>query len=424
MSLVVLGISHRTCPVETREKLGFSRDSLPHALMHLNAQFQGGGVIVLNTCNRIEIYVHHPLDGHELASRSRSFLSEWHNVPEAEFAPHTYEYHARETAGHLFRVASSLDSLVLGEAQILGQVHEAYLLAQAAQTTDKVLHALFQQAFTVAKHVRSSTNIGAGKVSVSSVAVDLAASIFMDLSGKTVMVVGSGDVAELTLRCLVDRGVKNVLIANRHAERAQALAAAFGGQPVPFDSLRDHLHRADIVIGATAAPRFVLHPEHFQDAMPRRNHAPMFIIDIAVPRDVDPAVGRLDNVYLYNIDDLERVVGENMEARRREIDQCLAVIERETDKFMRWMGGLAAEPAIVSMSEELHAIRERELQKTLTALDDLTPRQREEVAYLTQRIVNAILQRPITQIKHEIGHHDPGTVIHLVKRLFGIEETG
>jgi len=424
MSLVVVGISHHTCPVEMREKLGFTRDSLPQALMHLNNQFEGGGAIVLNTCNRVEIYLHHPLDGHELARQLKTFLSEWHNVPEAEFVGHTYEYYGRETAGHLFRVASSLDSLVLGEAQILGQVHEAYLLAQAAQTTDKVLHVLFQQAFSVAKLVRSSTSIGAGKVSVSSVAVDLAASIFMDLGGKTVMVVGSGDVAELTLRSLVGRGVKNVLIANRHPDRAEALATTFNGEPVPFESLRDHLHRADIVISTTAAPRFVLHPEDFQHAMPRRNHAPMFVIDIAVPRDVDPAAGHLDNVYVYDIDDLEKVVNENMEARRREMDQCLALVERETDKFMRWLGGLAAEPAILSMSEELHAIRERELQKTLAALGDLTPRQREEVAYLTQRIVNSILQRPMTHIKHEIGHHDPGTVIHLVKRLFGIEESG
>jgi len=424
MNLVVTGLSHHTCPVEVREKLGFTTQAVPRALLRLGSQFDGGGAVILSTCNRVELYLHHPGEPRELGRQMCAFLSEWHNVPEAEFADHLYEYHGREAVGHLFRVASSLDSLVVGEAQILGQVHDAFIAAQAAQTTDKVLNALFQQAFSLAKRLRTNTDIGAGQVSISSVAVVLAASIFMDLSDKTVMIVGSGDVAELTLKSLVGRGVKDVLIANRHPERAEALAEAFQGRPVPFESLRDHLYRADILIGATAAPRFVLHPEDFQHAMPRRDHAPMFVIDIAVPRDVDPATSALDNVYVYDIDDLEKVVNQNMEARRREMERCLAAVEQEADKFVRWMSGLAAEPTIVSMSEELNAIRERELKKTLAALGDLTPKQRQEVEYLAQRIVNAILQRPMTHIKHEIGHHDPNTVIHLVKRLFGIEESG
>lgn len=423
MSLVVTGVSHHTCPVEMRERLGFSPQALPPALLRLNSEFEGGGVI-LSTCNRVELYLHHPGEPRELDRRLRAFLGDWHGVPEAEFAEYVYERHGREAVGHLFRVASSLDSLVVGEAQILGQVHEAYIAAQAAQTTDKVLNSLFQQAFSVAKRLRTNTEIGAGQVSISSVAVNLAASIFMDLSDKTLMIVGSGDVAELTLKSLVGRGVNNILIANRNPARAQALAESFNGQAVPFESLRDHLHRADILISTTAAPRFVLHPEDFQHAMPRRGHAPMFVIDIAVPRDVDPATTALDNVYVYDIDDLEKVVNQNMEARRREMERCLAIVDQEVDKFMRWMSGLAAEPTIVSMAEELNAIRERELKKTLAALGDLTPKQQQEIEYLAQRIVNAILQRPMTHIKQEIGHHDPNTVIHLVKRMFGIEESG
>jgi len=423
VSLVVAGISHHTGNVGLREKLAFPPASIASALARLRKRLDGAGVVILSTCNRVELYAHGEQSPELLWAGIRAFLSEWHEFPEAEFREAIYEYHDRETAGHLFRVSSSLDSLVVGEVQILGQVHDAYLTAQAEQATDKVINYLFQQAFSVAKTVRTRTSIGAGKVSVSSVAVDLAASIFMELPGKTVMVVGSGEMGELTLKSLVARGVGNVLVVNRNPERAAAIAEKYHGQPLPWEELDQHLHKADILISTTASPKFVLHPADFQAALKRRGHDPMFVIDIAVPRDVDPAVGTLDNVYLYDIDDLEQVVAQNMEARRSEVQQCMGIIEHEADQFVRWFQGLAAEPTIVSMAEELHAIRERELHKTLAMLPDLSEAQRKEIAYLTERIVKSILQRPMTHIKHEINHHDPGTVIHLVKRLFGLEET-
>lgn len=423
MSLVVVGLNHNTGPVELRERLAFDKEALPRALLQFRKRLDGAGVVILSTCNRVEVYVHHTAPAEDVWAEVRGFLSEWHETPETDFRDALYEYADGEAVGHLFRVASSLDSLVVGEVQILGQVHDAYLAAQTEQTADKVIHSLFQKAFSVAKSVRSQSGIGAGKVSVSSVAVDLAMSIFMDLAGKTVMVVGSGEMGELTLKSLVDRGVGHVLVMNRSVERAKAIAAPFNGEGLGLDELGDFLYRADIVISSTAAPRFILHPEDFVEAVRRRDQKPMFVIDIAVPRDVDPAVGELDNVYLYNVDDLEQVVRENLATRRKEIEQCMAIVERGREQFLHWMRGLAAEPTIASMADELETIRKRELEKTLAALPDLNEKEREAVAYLTQRIVKNILQRPMSEIKREIGHHDPNMVLHLVKRLFGLKDT-
>lgn len=421
MNVVVSGLSHHTSPVELRERLHFDEKALPNALIQLRKQLDDAGVVILSTCNRVEVYAH-AADAAEAPGRIRRFLSEWHGIPEEELAPALYEYAGREAVGHLFRVASSLDSLVVGEQQILGQVHDAFLTAQSEQATDKIIGTLFQKAFSVAKDVRSKSNISAGKVSVGSVAVDLAVSIFMDLAGKTVMVIGSGKMGELTLKNLVSRGVEHVLLVNRSHEKAVRLAETIRGEAVPYESLQEALPRADIVIASTAAPQYILGPAQFLAALKRRSHAPMFAIDIAVPRNIDPAVKRMDDVYLYDVDDLQQVADANMEARRQEIDQCLKIVESGVDQFWGWLQGLVAEPTIVSMTEELNAIRERELQKTLASLPDLTDKQREEIAYLTKRIVNTILQRPMRQLKREVVEEDPHKVLHLVKRLFGLKE--
>ena len=423
MSLVAVGLSHHTSPLELRERLAFPANTIPGALLALRKRCEDAGAVLLSTCNRVEIYMNHAAPPETLHAEIRAFLAQWHGIPESEFGHALYACSGRETAGHLFRVTSSLDSLVVGEVQILGQVHDAYLQSQAKQCTDKIIHGLFQRAFIVAKQVRTQTSIGAGKVSVSSVAVDLAVSIFKDLAGKTVMVVGSGEMAELTLKNLIKNGAHGVLVANRSPERARKLAEDYAGEALPFEELRDHLYRADIVVSTTAAPRTILHAPDFQHALKRRGHEPMLVVDIAVPRDVDADAGQLDNVYLYNVDDLEQVANKNLEARRKETDAAMVWVEDGVDRFMQWMAGLAAEPTITSMSEKLDQIREQELIKTLEALPDLSEKQRQEIDYLTQRIVRTILQRPMTSIKHEIDHHDPHTVLHLVKRLFGIEES-
>lgn len=423
MTLVVSGLSHQTSELALRERMAFAEEALPAALLRLRKQLDGGGAVILSTCNRTEIYVNHIGSPEDLHREIRRFCCASQRLKESEFADSWYEYDGREAVGHLFRVASSLDSLVVGEGQILGQVHDAYQMAHTEQTTDKVTNSLFQKAFGVAKRVRDKTGIGSGKVSISSVAVDLAASIFGDLSGKTVLVVGSGEMGELTLKSLVDRGAGNVIVANRTVEKAADLASRYNGESVALADLGAHLPEADIVITSTGAPGTVLHEDDFHAALRKRNNAPMFVIDIAMPRDVDASVNDIDNVYLYDIDDLQEVADQNMETRRAEVDRCLEIVDEGVEQFSKWLSTLAAEPTIRSLSEELNAIRERELAKTLTRLDGLTDKQREEVEYLSKRIVNNILQQPMSQLKQEAHHEDSASVRQLVRRLFGLKES-
>ncbi|MCF6285973.1 MAG: glutamyl-tRNA reductase [Candidatus Hydrogenedentes bacterium] len=422
MTISLTGFSHHTCPVELRERLSFPEERISPALLKLKQELHEGGVVILSTCNRVEVYTRDDASSEELQEKVRVFLSAWHDIEPEAFAKHVYEYADREAVAHLFRVTSSLDSMVVGEDQILGQVHDAYLVAQAEGATDKILNALFQRAFKVAKEVRTKTNINVGKVSVASVAVDLAASIFGDLSEKTVLVIGSGETGELALKSLVGHGVGQVLVANRTFSKAEVIAERYHGEALALADLQDFLHRADIIISSTSAKEPILMAADFKQALRKREQAPMFVIDIAVPRDVDAQVTELDNVYCYDMDDLESVAAQNLESRRAEMDTCLKMVENQVDRFIHWRKSLYAEPTIVSMTRELNAIRERELEKTLGTLPDLTEKQRAEVEYLTKRIVNNILQRPMRQIKQEVTREDPSRVLHLVKRLFGLEE--
>ena len=424
MSLVVTGLSHHTSGIELRERMAFSERETPGALLRLRRQLDEAGAVIVSTCNRTEVYLSHAGNPDDLHREIRAFLAEAKDIPETDFAEALYEFHDREAVGHLFRVTSSLDSLVVGEGQILGQVHDAYLLAQSEQATDKVINALFQKAFTVAKKVRSQSTIGSGKVSISSVAVDLAVSIFMELSDKTVMVVGSGEMADLTLKSLVSQGVGHVIVVNRSIENAKELAAVYNGEAVTLDRIDEHLHRADIVITSTAAPTVVLKSAQFQRALRERNRKPMFVIDIAVPRDVEETVNELDNVYLYDIDDLQEVADRNLEARRTEVDRCLEIVDEGVESFWRWFRGLVAEPTSQSLSPEFNTKREREQEKTHQARGEISETDRQEIDYLTKRIVNNILQQPLAQLKQEVHHHhDAGTVLQLVRRLFGLKES-
>lgn len=423
MGVVAVGLSHHTSPLELRERLHFAPETIPPALLELQDRLEGGAAVILSTCNRVEIYAHHDKDAATLCDDVRAFMAEWHGLSEDEFVGSLYEYKGSEAVGHLFRVAASLDSLVVGEAQILGQVHEAFMLAQSQQTIDKVLSAMFQRAFSVAKQVRTESKIGAGKVSVASVAVDLAVSIFMDLAEKTVMIIGSGKMGESTLKSLLSCGAGRILLVNRSPEKALSLAGTLGGEAVAFEALDETLHRADIVITSTAATAPILTCGHFHRALKKRGNAPMFVIDIAVPRNVEPAVNALDNVYLYDLDALQQAAAENLEARRQEVDTCLRIVDDGVEKFVQWMRSLAVEPAIVSISEELHGIRERELEKLLAAYPDMTEEHREAISQMTRRIVNTILQRPMSQLKREAVAQDPSLVLQFVRRIFGLKET-
>jgi glutamyl-tRNA reductase len=423
VSVLVAGLSHHTSPVHVRERLHFDDQALPSALRTLKSALDCDGVVIVSTCNRVELYATGVEDVKQAAVRIRAFLSEQHDLPESEFAECLYEHTNSAAVAHLFRVASSLDSLVVGEAQILGQVQDAYQAAQAEVCTDKVMSALFQRAFSVAKKVRTDTAISAGKVSIGSVAVDLAVSIFRELIGKTVMVVGTGKMGELTLTSLVGQGVDNLLLVNRSLDKAEDLAKRVRAESIALADIRDHLHRADIIVSSTASDAYLLGPEDFTKALKDRGNAPMFVIDIAVPRDIDPKVNDLNDIYLYDVDSLQQVADANLEARRQEIAKCMEIVERGVETFTKWERSLMAEPTIVSMTAEWDGIRDQELQKTLNALPDLTDKQRDEIEYLTKRIVKNIMQHPMKQLKQEVITEDPHSVLQMVKRLFGLKES-
>lgn len=425
MSLVVVGLNHESCPLEVRERLAFSANRLPAAYQRLAAAVPEAGAVILSTCNRVEVYlslVDSGLSASAAVERATAFLGAFHGAAPECFRDYLYVLEDDAVPPHLFRVASGLDSLVVGETQILGQVHDAYLAARAADSVDKVLNGLFQRAFSVAKAVRTDTAIGEGKVSVSSVAVDLAVSIFGDLAARTVFVIGSGDMAGLTLRHLVEHGAQRIAVANRDAARATRLAEPYGGEAIPFDALAERLHEADIIVSSTAAPGFILDRGDFVAALRRRAHRPMFAIDIAVPRDIDPNVATLDNVYLCDVDGLQKSAQANLEARRREFDRALEIVERKAAGCCEWLRRLSVEPAITGMTKKLDAIRERELARTFAELPDLTDAERDAIRRMSDRLVRRILDRPIAHFKHEATREDPSALVHLARRLFGLDE--
>lgn len=336
MEIAVLGVNHRTAPVELRERVACPPERLGEAMGQARRELGVAECVILSTCNRVEWYCALPqLNGHRAALTQ--FLSRWHAVEPATVETHCYWHLQPESVKHLFRVAAGLDSMVLGESEILGQVKEAYQRAAEAQSVGRVFRGLFQQAFTVAKDVRTKTRIGQGAVSISSVAVDLARKIFTDFSAKRIVIFGAGQVGEATLRCLVQRGARDIVVANRSYAPAEQLACQIGGRAVPADDLPEALRAADILICSTAADQHVLTKAQMQPLMRRRRQRPLFLIDLSVPRNLDPAIGTLDNVYLYNVDDLEGIAAANLQRRTQELAPSLALIDARAARFAAWL---------------------------------------------------------------------------------------
>lgn len=325
MSIVVIGLSHRTSPVELRERFAFAEAKIPEALQQLRAAGLAQEAVILSTCNRVELYVATPLEPARAGSELKKFLGQIHTQtpPEGE---ELYALHEPHSVHHLFKVACGLDSMVLGETEILGQLKKAYDLALQGGHTGARLNKAFQRAFNVAKHVRTETNIQRGSISVASVAVELAEKIFSSLSGHEVMVIGAGDTSEKTARALLSRGAKSIVVANRSYDRAEALAKDLGGRAVKFDDWSREFEKVDIAISSTAAPHHILDRARLEPLMRLRRHRPLLLIDIAVPRDIDPAVNQMDNVYLYNVDDLQSIATDYLDQRKEEIVKCEAII--------------------------------------------------------------------------------------------------
>jgi len=334
MEIAVLGLNHRTAPVEVRERVAFPPERLAEGLARLRGELEIPECVILSTCNRVELYcaLPHP-DGHR--ATLTQFMNRFHALERGLVEETLYWHLQPESVRHLFRVAAGLDSMVVGESEILGQVKDAYQRAAEVAAVGRVFRELFQQAFTVAKEVRTKTQIGRGAVSVSSVAVELARKIFADFSTKSILLFGAGQMGEATLRCLVGRGARNVLVVNRSYATAEVLAAQVGGRAVPADDLSAALRAADILICSAAADHYLLTRPQVQALMRQRRQRPFFLIDISVPRNLDPAIGTLDNVYLYNIDDLEGIAAANLQRRCVELGPCLTIIEAKAQQFLQ-----------------------------------------------------------------------------------------
>jgi glutamyl-tRNA reductase len=367
----------------------------------------------------VEIYTTSP-DNSLNKEALLDFFSAFHGLPKEKFAGHMYHYQDMNAVRHLFFVASSLDSLVRGETQILSQVKEAYMTATSAETTGSILNQLFQRSLNVAKEVHTKTSIGKGKVSVSSVAVDLAIKVFKDFSDKTVFIIGAGEMCELVLKHLVERGAKTAIVANRNYDKAKALAEEYDGKAINYQSLEDYLPQADIIISSTASPRPVIHTEHIKHAIKARRGNPMLLIDIAVPRDIDPEIAKIDNVYLYNIDDLQTVVNGNIDDREKELGKCQTIIDKEVEQFMAWFEELKIGPAIAQLRNHFHEIGEQELERLRPKLGEIAHEEWEHIVYSMQRTLNKILHKPAKVGKEKAKNGGGYQYVETIKHLFGI----
>lgn len=421
MNFFVIGVNHKTAPVEVRERFAIPEAKLPDATRQLT-EFPGveEGLIV-STCNRVEIIARTTNGCCDL----KGFLSQYYGFDPSPFGQHLYNYESKEAVRHIFRVASSLDSMVVGEPQILGQVKEAYAVARAVGSVQSQLDALMTRAFAVAKKVRNETAIASSSVSVASVAVELAQKIFGDLTGKAVYLVGAGKMCELAARHLVAHGAGKIYVANRTYERAVALAGKFNGEAIPFDKLYDTVEKADIIISSTGAPHAIFRKEHGVKFLKTRKNRPMFFIDIAVPRDIDPALNDLDGIFVYDVDDLQQVVQSHLGDRRREAARAEALVEDEVERFEARLQTLEVVPTIVSLQEHLETLRQAEIDRLRGRLGELSPEQEMAVEALTKGIINKIMHTPITTLKTAAReqHQETTTIVDLVRKLFNLHSS-
>ena len=419
MPLFVAGLSHKNAPVELRERLAVEEDKLRELLRDVTATSAVEEALILSTCNRVEVYGVATVPG-EARTVAFRHLCQHRGVSLALVEPLLYTHLEGEAVRHAFRVASSLDSMMIGEPQILGQVKDAFALARACETLGPGLHTLFTQAFAVAKRVRSETEIARHAVSVSFAAVELAKKIFAGLARKAVLLVGAGKMGELAARHLVEQGAFPIYVVNRTWTRAQEMARALSGTAVPWDELETALGGVDIVITSTDAPEPVISRQMVQRVMHGRRARPLFFVDIAVPRDVEEGVDGLGDVYRYDIDDLRQVVDANIRERLREAQRAEGLVEREAGKFLTRLRDVEVIPTIVSLRARLEAIRLGEVRKTLARLPDAAPETRQAIEALSSAIVNKILHAPITKLRESsrAGSHRSG--LEVVHELFGL----
>ena len=428
MNIVVVGLSHKTADVEIREKLAFPAQKLQEALLKLKTYPVIEEGLILSTCNRVEVcaVVKEKQEGLE---QIKQFLKSYHDsyplapgVIGQDLAPHLYAYSAEEAIRHLFRVASSLDSMVVGEPQILGQLKDAYDLAMAQKTTGVILNKVLKKAISVAKRIRSETRIAESAVSISFAAVQLAKKIFGKLEGKIVLLVGAGEMAELAARHLIGQGASKVLITTRDYEKAALLADQFKGRPVAFSDFPWEMVEADIVLCSTGASHYLIRYEDVCRVIEARKNKPIFLIDISVPRNIDPKVNEIDNVFLYDIDDLQLVVKSNLQERQQEAFKAETIISDEIGGVLRWFKSLDAVPTIVALKNKAEDVRKAELERALSRMGELSDKQRETMEGLTVSIVNKLLHAPMVVLKEEAHSSNGSLFIDTIRRLFHLDK--
>jgi glutamyl-tRNA reductase len=415
-SIVLVGLSHHNAPVEVRERVAFADDRLEPALRGLVSRPSVREGVIVSTCNRVEV-VACGGDADAVAAELPAFIAQANGLHGDALAGSVYTRRDREAVRHLFRVASSLDSMVVGEPQILGQLKEQYALAAAIGASGRVLHRCFHKSFSVAKRIRRETGIAEKAVSVGSAAVELACDVFDRFDDKTALLIGAGAMGELTARQLLARGTGTLMVANRTFERAADIAGELGGMAVPFDRLGRMLPHADLVVGA-AGGDVLIRSGQIEEAMRERRGRPMLLIDLAVPRSIDPAVNQLDGVYLFDIDDLDDVVAENRGSRASEALRAEAIVESEVDAFWAWLEGLDVVPTIVALRDKVEDIRQREVERHLAALGTVDPRQRDVIERLTRAIVNKILHHPVTVLRRHQSERGETFHIEAARSLF------
>jgi glutamyl-tRNA reductase len=423
--IVVVGLSHKSAPVEVREKLAFGADVLPEILARLSKRPEVAESLFLSTCNRVEVFAAAPGDD-KMAAALRAvrevLLQQGGASLDESMSPYLYEHSGRDAVRHIFRVGASLDSMVLGEPQILGQVKGAFDAAAAAGTLGSVLGRCMTRAFTVAKRVRTETQLGVGTVSISSVAVDLATRIFGDLSGHGVLLLGAGEMAEAAAKSL-GKGARHIRVCNRSFERGAALAGAIGGDAVQWDALEDELQRADVVVASTASRDYVVHPDMVKRAMKARKGRTLLFVDIAVPRNIAPEVHHIDNVYVFNVDDLEEQVALGLKTRAGEAEAAEALVAAELAEFEAWRRGLLVAPSIVALRTRTRAVLAGELERTLTGrLKHLEETDRAALRQLIDAATNKLLHTPTTRLREAAASAEGADLVRAVTQLFDLPD--
>ncbi len=422
MGIALVGLNHKTTPVKIREELSFAKNDKRKIIEILKENKKIKEIVILSTCNRTEIYYvsDQELDDGQVI---KNLLNEFTSFSKQDLNEYLYNYNALKAVKHLYRVASGLDSMILGECQILNQIKKSYQLAEEKEVVDTILHHLFTEAFRVGKKIRNQTKISKNQISVSYAAVEMANKLFDNLADKKILILGAGKMSRLTLRGLCAEGVNKVVVANRTLDKAVNLAEQFCGQAIKWSEVDNWLKKVDIVVSSTAAPHYIIDQKQVKAAVKIRDNKPLFFIDIAVPRDIKPSINQLNNVHVYNIDDLESVLKTNSKQRRKAVEAVNEIIEEEIVAFKEWMNARKAVPTIKSLRKQAEDIKQKELETALNKLDNISDNQRDVIENLTNRIINKLLHQPTVKLKEFANIEDCDFYLQAVNKLFALEET-